>query len=271
MSIAAEGSYDDRMKVRFEHHRRTKFFSRLRGIATGFVVFGAVALACGVYVARSSPALLAGSAVGVGLGVFFLWFLGRTQRLYQRAYLELDEDGLVVAGESGVTTLEWAQVKSAEVVRLGSRLRIEAVEGTPLVFPFSERMRRLTGSVEGTATPEEVVSELRRYLQVDGEPAPGAGKPAGFWKVFDWLLFCLAGFLLLLHMLAGVLMVAPGSRLAQAGLACIALLGSLLALRGLALGEAVTAVGVFRGSAARTMGWFGAGAAVLALLLALVV
>lgn len=265
MSNDAKKRYAMCMRVRFEHRRRIRFFSLLRRMAVGFLVMGAVSLACGVYVARWSPLFLAGSFLGVGLGVLFLWFLKRTQRLLEGAYLELDEDGLTVCVEGEVKRLGWSQVKSAEVVRLGSRLRIQGTEGSGLMFPFSESMRKLTGNAEGTATPREVQAALREHVEVraaagDEEP-PGGGA----WKAVDWFLFCLAGFLLLMHMLAAVLMVAPGSRLAQAALACVALLGALLALRGLALGRAVTAVGVFRGPAARTMGWFGAGGAVLAL------
>lgn len=273
MSIVVERSYAGCVKVRFEHYRRTRLYSRLRNTATGFVIFGAVALACGVYAARSSPMLLVGSMVGVGFGMFFLWFLRRTQKLYEGACLELDEEGLFMAGEGGVRTLKWEQVKSAEVFRLGSRLRIEDREGSLLVFPFSERMRRLTGNLEGTATPRDVIGEMEKYLtvHVDWDWGPGGEEGAGIWKLLDWCLFCFAGFFLLLHMLAGVLMVAPGGRLAQAGLICIALLGILLALRGLVLSQAVTAVGVFRGSSARSMGWFGAVGAALALLLVAVI
>jgi hypothetical protein len=261
----------ERMRVRFEHRRRTRFFSLLRQMAVGFLVFGAVALACGVYVARWSPLFLAGSLAGVGFGVMFLWFIKRTQRLLEGAYLELDQDGLTVCGEDGVKRLAWSEVKTAEVVRLGSRLRVEGTEGSELVFPFSESMRKLTGSADGNAAPRDVLAELKEHVEV-GVAAGEDDRPGGgAWKAVDWLLFCLAGFLLLLHMLAVVLMVAPGSRLAQAALVCIALLGGLLALRGLALGRAVTAVGVFRGSAARVIGWFGAGGALLALGLVFVV
>jgi hypothetical protein len=205
------------------------------------------------------------------LGVVFLWFIKRTQRLLEGAYLELDDDGLTVCGEGGVKRLGWSEVKSAELIRLGSRLRIEGTEGSELMFPFSESMRKLTGSAEGTAAPKDVLALLKEHVEVraatweDDQPGGGA------WKAVDWFLFCLAGFLLVLHMLAAVLMVAPGSRLAQAALVCIALLGALLALRGMVFVRAVTAVGVFRGSAAKVMGWFGAGAAVLALGLILVV
>jgi hypothetical protein len=259
------------MRVRFEHRRRTRFFSLLRQTAVGFLVFGAVALACGVYVARWSPLFLAGSMVGVGLGVVFLWFINRTRRLLERAYLELDEDGLTVCGEGGVKRLGWSEVKSAEVIRLGSRLRVEGTEGSELMFPFSESMRKLTGSTEGTATPRDVLAVLKEYVEVRAAAGGNEQPGGGAWKAVDWFLFCMAGFLLLLHMLAAVLMVAPGSRLAQAALVCVALLGVLLALRGLALGRAVTAVGVFRGSAAKVMGWFGLGAAALALGLVFVV
>lgn len=240
-------------------------------MGVGFLVVGGLSLACGVYVARWSPLFLAGSLVGVGLGGFFLWFLKRTQRILEGAYLELDADGLTVCGEDGVKRLGWNQVKSAEVVRLGSRLRIQGTEGGELVFPFSESMRKLTGSAEGTATPRDVQAALKEHVEV--RAAAGENEPprGGAWKAADWFLFCLAGFLLVMHMLAAVLMVAPGSRLAQAALACVALLGALLALRGLALGRAVTAVGVFQGPAARTMGWFGAGGALLALGLIFVV
>jgi hypothetical protein len=259
------------MKVRFEHHRRPRFFSRLRNIGTGFVVFGGIALVCGIYVARWFPMFMAGSILGMGFGVMFLWFLKRIQRLYEGAYLELDADGLVVGGAGGVKTLKWTEVKSAEVIRLGSRLRIEVGGGFVLVFPFSESMKKLAENVEGTATPREVSERVGQYVEVRADWGPKIDEASGIWKVSDWLLFCLAGFLLLLHMLAVMLMLAPGSRLAQAGLLCIALLGILLALRGLVLGRAVTAVGVFRGSAARIMGWFGAGGAALAVLLLFVV
>lgn len=228
-------------------------------------------MACGIYVAKWSPMFLAGSMVGVGFGVLFLWFLKRTQRLYEGAYLELGEDGLAVGGEGGVKTLKWTEVESAEVIRLGSRLRIGAGGGSVLVFPFTESMKKLAENVEGTATPQEVIERLGQYVKVRGEWGQGTRETSGIWKVFDWFLFCLAGFLLLLHVLAAMLMVAPGSRLVQAGLLCIALLGALLALRGLAFGQAVTAVGVFRGSAARIMGWFGAGGAALAVLLVFIV
>jgi hypothetical protein len=259
------------MRVRFEHRRRTRFFALLRRMAVGFLVFGAVALACGVYVASWSPLFLAGSMLGVGFGALFLWFIRRTQRLLEGAYLELDDQGLSVCGEGGVKRLGWSEVKSAEVIRLGSRLRIEGTEGSLLLFPFSESMRRLTGSSENTAAPRDILAVLKEHVEVSAD-AGADEQPAGSaWKVVDWLLFCLAGFLLLLHMLAAVLMVAPGSRLVQAALVCIALLGALLALRGLALGRAVTAVGVFSGPAARAMGWFGAGGAVLALGLVFVV
>jgi len=259
------------MPVRFEHRRRTRFFSLLRKTAVGFLVFGAVALACGVYVARWSPLLLAGSFLGVGLGVVFLWFLKRTQGLLEGAYLELGEEGLTVGAAGGVERLGWSDIKSAEVIRLGSRLRIEGVDGSLLLFPFSESMRKLTGSAEGSATPREVLDSIREHVEVQAAPYGDEQPGGGAWKAIDWILFCLAGFLLLVHMLAVVLMVAPGSRLAQAALICIALLGALLALRGMVFGRAVTAVGVFRGSAAKVMGWFGAGAAALALGLILVV
>jgi hypothetical protein len=259
------------MLVRFEHLRRTRFFALLRRTAVGFLVFGVLALACGLYVARWSPLFLAGSMVGVGFGVVFLWFIKRTQRLLEGAYLDLDEDGLAVCGEGGVKRLGWGEVKSAEVIRLGSRLRIEGTEGSELVFPFSESMRQLTGSAEGTATPKDVLAVLQEHVEVRTATGEDEQPGGGAWKAVDWLLFCLAGFLLLLHMLAVVLMVAPGSRLAQAALVCIALLGALLALRGLALGRAVTAVGVFSGPAARVMGWFGAAGALLALGLIFVV
>jgi len=240
-------------------------------MAVGFLVFGAVALACGVYVARWSPLFLAGSFLGVALGVLFLWFITRTQRLLEGAYLELDADGVTVCGESGVKRLGWDQVESAEVVRLGSRLRIQGNEGSELTFPFSESMRKLTGSTEGSATPREVQAALKEHVAVRAAAGEEEQPGSGAWKTVDWLLFCLAGFLFLLHMLAEVLMVAPGSRLAQTALACVALLGALLALRGLILGRAVTAVGVFRDGAARAMGWFGAGGALLALGLILLV
>jgi hypothetical protein len=259
------------MPVRFEHRRRTRFFTLLRQMAVGFLVFGALALACGFYVARYSPLFLAGSMVGVGLGVMFLWFIKRTQRLLEGAYLELDQDGLAVCGEGGVKRLGWGEVKSVEVIRLGSRLRIEGTEGSELMFPFSESMRKLTGSAEGTARPKDVLAVLKEHVEVRAAAGEDKQPGGGAWKVVDWLLFCLAGFLLLLHMLAAVLMVAPGSRLAQAALVCIALLGALLGLRGLALSRAVTAVGVFRGPAARMMGWFGAAGALLALGLVFVV
>jgi hypothetical protein len=259
------------MPVRFEHRRRTRFFALLRQTAVGFLVFGALALACGFYVARYSPLFLAGSMVGVGLGVVFLWFIKRTQRLLEGAYLELDEDGLVVCGEGRVKRLGWGEIKTAEVIRLGSRLRIEGTEGSELVFPFSESMRKLTGSAEGTATPKDVLAMLKERVEVRAATGGEEQAGGGAWKAVDWFLFCLAGFLLLLHMLAAVLMVAPGSRLAQAALVCIALLGALLALRGLVLGRAVTAVGVFRGSGARMIGWFGAAGALLALGLVFIV
>lgn len=257
--------------MRFEHRRRSRFFSLLRQMATGFLVFGAVALACGVYVARWSPLFLAGSVLGVGLGIVFLWFLKRTQRLLEGAYLEFDEEGLTVGGEGGVKRLGWNDVNSAEVIRLGSRLRIEGTEGSLLLFPFSESMRKLTGSAEGTATPKDVLVVLKEHVEVRAVTGEDEQPGGGAWKAVDWFLFCLAGFLLLMHMLAVVLMVAPGSRLAQAALVCIALLGALLALRGMVFGQAVTAVGVFRGSAAKVMGWFGAAGAVLALGLIFVV
>ena len=240
-------------------------------MAVGFLVFGVVALACGVYVASWSPLFLAGSMLGVGFGALFLWFIRRTQRLLEGAYLELDDRGLSVCGEDGVKRLGWSEVKSADVIRLGSRLRIEGTEGSRLLFPFSESMRRLTDGSEGTAGPKDVLTLLKEHTEViasGGEDEPPSG---GAWRVVDWILFCLAGFLLVLHMLAAVLMVAPGSRLAQAALVCVALLGALLSLRGLAFGRAVTAVGVFSGPAARAMGWFGAGGAVLALGLVFVV
>ena len=243
----------------------------MRQMAVGFLVFGAVALACGVYVARWSPLFLAGSLLGVGFGVMFLWFIKRMQRLLEGAYLELDEDGLTVAGEGGVKMLRWVDVKSAEVIRLGSRLRIEGGEGSVLVFPFSESMRKLTGKEEGTAVPQDVLGMIAEHLEVHGAGDEGEGRGSGIWKAVDWFLFCLAGFLLLMHMLAAALMVAPGSRLAQAALLCITLLGALLSLRGIAFGRAVTAVGVFRGPAARMMGWFGAGGAALAVVLVFLV
>jgi hypothetical protein len=271
LSNAVKEGYAGRMLVRFEHRRRTRFFALLRRMAVVFLVFGAVALACGVYVARWSPLFLAGSLLGVGLGVLFLWFIKRTQRFLEGAYLELDDNGLTVCGEGGVKRLGWNRVESAEVVRLGSRLRIRGTEGSELIFPFSESMRKLTGSAQGTATPRDVQSALREHVEVRAAAEEDERPGGGTWKAVDWFLFCMAGFLLLLHMLAAVLMVAPGSRLAQAALLCVALLGALLALRGLALGRAVTAVGVFRGSAARVMGWFGAGGALLALGLVFVV
>ena len=201
----------------------------------------------------------------------FLGLLKRMQRLYESAYLELDEDGLAVGGEAGVKTLKWTEVKSVEVIRLGSRLRIGAGGGSVLVFPFSESMKKLAENVEGTATPKDVIERVGQYVKVRADWGQGTGEVSGIWKVLDWFLFCLAGFLLLLHVLAAMLMVAPGSRLAQAGLISIALLGALLALRGLVFGQAVTAVGVFRGSAARIMGWFGVGGAALAVLLVFIV
>jgi hypothetical protein len=274
LSIVAKERYDSGMRVRFEHRRRPKFFSLLRKCATGFLVFGAVALACGIYVAKWSPLLLAGSMVGVGFGVAFLWFLKRTQRLYEGAYLEFDEDGLVVGGEGGVRALTWAEVESAEVIRLGSRLRFLGRDGSVLVFPFSESMRRLGDTGDGTTAPKDVIVLIGEHTEMRGngeDGGQGTGEWDGIWRILDWLLFCLAGFLLLMHMLAAMLMVAPGSRLAQAGLSCIALMGVLLAIRGLAFGRAVTAVGVFCGSAARIMGWFGAGGAAAAVLLFFVV
>ncbi|HOX45226.1 MAG TPA: hypothetical protein PK668_16645 [Myxococcota bacterium] len=255
--------------LRVDHPRRPALYKHLRRALTGLLALGLLGLLGGVGSLEESVWPLLAALAGEGLVLATLVYVHRLQRRYESAYLNLDDLGLSVGGTEGVTRLAWDELAAVEVVRLGSRLELRPRAGAPRCFPLAAWMRRQDEAGEGRLTPEELVALLAARVAVEGERPVGGPEPAGagLWRVVDALLLGLAAALLLLHGLAEVLGIAPGAGLARAGLGAFGLLGALLALRGLALPAAATALGCWRGRAARVLGLAGLGAALAAALL----